>query len=122
MDASRSVELASQGEFSEMAERLRGGAELHQIERVFLADLLEGKSDFAAQRKDGRRRSRRDVEREQMIADFVAGKIHDGMTEAQAFKAADVEFRENKEERLHSIRKAYRAWGPVKPDLPEFEA
>lgn len=121
MAAGSSVEAASKGDFAPITDRIRAGVELHQIERDFLVGLFEGTSEFVVKRKDGRRRSRRNIEREMAIADYVMGKIHDGLSEAEAFKAADAEFREGNSERLDTIRKAYREWGPIEFDASDCE-
>jgi hypothetical protein len=109
-----SIVGAMTGEFELLVKRLRSGAQLDDVERQFLAKLLDGRDwSFIVKPRDGRRRSDRAAEKKRRaMADFVHAGIRSGLSRMRAYEAADDVFRDGKTPRPASARAAYREFYP----------
>lgn len=111
-EARKAIDKALFGSFTALADRLRSAAPLTDPERIFLADLLSGNTDFKVKWADGRKRRSAEVEAGEIdLANAVLGYMTvDGLSLEQACVRADADLRPGRGSRPATARSAYDKW------------
>jgi hypothetical protein len=111
--ALRSIGAARRGDFDLLIERLRSDAELSNVERLFLAHLLSGDEPGFSIEQDKRVGKFPNLPRRLAMAKYVHTLISAGEALPEALAAADHEFRDGSNQRIATVRSAYREFFPA---------